>query len=334
MLALTASVLLLAAAAALPTNDLVISKLGGDRYQYMRAGNGVLHLVDTWLKVSDLNAAARYAPDTQNVYHLFTRANPTVSQPILIGANGVLGSSNFNPSRRTIMILHGWIDNVLGDVTTVLIPAFLEAEDVNVIAVDWSAGASTINYAAAVVNTVTSGEAVARFINWLNQSTGSTPAQFHIAGHSLGGHQSGIIGRNVNGNIACLRALDPALPGWITNDNKFRANDGAYTEVIHTNAGLLGYITNLGHTDFYPNGGINMPGCNSQQCDHDRCFYYLAESLRTGGFTGTRCATYAGAMTGNCVLWGNLQMGGLRPKTGSTGIYYLQTNAAPPFSRG
>ncbi|KAI8431538.1 hypothetical protein MSG28_016036 [Choristoneura fumiferana] len=97
--------------------------------------------------------------------------------------------------------------------------------------------------------------------------------------------------------------LDPALPGWITNDNKFRANDGAYTEVIHTNAGLLGYITNLGHTDFYPNGGINMPGCNSQQCDHDRCFYYLAESLRTGGFTGTRCATYAGAMTGNCVLW-------------------------------
>ncbi|KAI8431541.1 hypothetical protein MSG28_016036 [Choristoneura fumiferana] len=98
-------------------------------------------------------------------------------------------------------------------------------------------------------------------------------------------------------------ALDPALPGWITNDNKFRANDGAYTEVIHTNAGLLGYITNLGHTDFYPNGGINMPGCNSQQCDHDRCFYYLAESLRTGGFTGTRCATYAGAMTGNCVLW-------------------------------
>ncbi|XP_073955245.1 lipase member H-B-like [Choristoneura fumiferana] len=145
---------------------------------------------------------------------------------------------------------------------------------------------------------------------------------------------AGIIGRNVNGNIAYLTALEPALPGFITNDHKFRANDGAYTEVIHTNAGLLGYVSDLGHVDFYPNGGTDMPGCDSAECDHARSYYYLGESLISGGFTGRRCATYVGAMTGNCVLWGNLNMGGLVPKTGSSGIFYLETNAAPPFSRG
>ncbi|XP_063545335.1 pancreatic triacylglycerol lipase-like [Cydia strobilella] len=328
----------IAAAAALPTDisDPVLMKLSGDgeRFQPMRGGNGVVHMVDTWLKVSDLMEAARFQPELHNTYHLFTRNNPIVSQPLLLGEDGLLGSTNYNSNRRTIFIVHGWTDDLLGNVNSVLIPAFLAAEDVNVISVDWSVGAGTINYLAAVTNTVTSGESVANFINWLMASTGTTPEQIHIIGHSLGGHQSGIVGRNLNGKAAYITALDPALPGWLTNEHRFQANDGAYTEVIHTNAGLLGYIANMGQVDFYPNGGINMPGCSDPVCDHARCYQYFAESITTGGFTGTRCATYVGAMTGNCILWGSLQMGGLRPKTGSSGIYYLQTNDAAPFSRG
>ncbi|GBP20013.1 Pancreatic triacylglycerol lipase [Eumeta japonica] len=214
-------------------------------------------------------------------------------------------------------------------------------------------------------------EGVARFVNWLNSATGATANQYHIVGHSLGGHQAGIVARNVNGNVAYITALDPAQPGWITNDHKLRGSDSSYTEVIHTNAGVLGYLGTLGHTDFYPNGGINMPGCSSQDCDHSRrrfandrvvskwlfgnmnslsestagrkltraapfvtCYHYLAESLTSGIFTGRRCATYIAAMTGNCLLWGNLVMGGLVPKTGQSGIYWLETNAAPPFARG
>jgi hypothetical protein len=36
--------------------------------------------------------------------------------------------------------------------------AFLSAEDVNIIVVDWSAGAGDINYANAVANTITGGK--------------------------------------------------------------------------------------------------------------------------------------------------------------------------------
>ncbi|KAM3955128.1 pancreatic triacylglycerol lipase-like [Aphomia sociella] len=323
----------IAAVSALPA-DPVIRKYDENRYQYVHGPDGTPHLVDLWMKASDAAEAARFDPDRQNIYHLFTRLNPTVSQPMLVGNDGLLGLTNYNSQRRTIVLLNGWMSSTTSDFITVLVPAFLQAEDVNVIVVDWSAGSGTVNYIAAVANTATSGESVARFINWLNSATGASPAHYHIVGHSLGGHKAGIVGRNVNGAVSYITALDPALPGWITNDNKLRENDGGYTEVIHTNAGLLGYVGTLGHADFYPNGGINMPGCSSQDCDHARCYFYLAESLISGGFTGRRCATYVGAMAGSCILFGNLQMGGLVPKTGSSGIFYLETNAAPPFSRG
>nr|XP_021194117.2 pancreatic triacylglycerol lipase [Helicoverpa armigera] len=324
----------LAAVSALP-HDPILRKLDdGARYQYVQGPDGTPHLVDLWMKASDVAEAARYNPERQNVYHLFTRQNPTVSQPMLIGNEGLLGLNNYNPARRTVVLLHGWLADVTSDFNTVLVPAFLSAEDVNVIVVDWSAGAGTINYAAAVTNTVPSGESVANFIEWLNSVTGASPAMYHIIGHSLGAHQAGIIGRNVGGNIAYITALEAALPGWITNDNTFRPSDGVYTEVIHTNAGVLGYMSTLGDADFYPNGGINMPGCNSQECDHARSYFYLAESLTSAGFTGRRCASFVTAMTGNCFLWGNLRMGGLVPKTGQSGIFYLETNASPPFSRG
>ncbi|KAL0808971.1 hypothetical protein ABMA28_012628 [Loxostege sticticalis] len=284
--------------------------------------------------LSDVEAVNSFDPDRQIVYHLFTRANPSVSQPLLMGSEGLLGLTNYNSRRRTIVLLHGWRVGADAAMNTQLVPAFLSAEDVNVIVVDWSAGAGSINYATAVANTLTAGEGIARFINWLNRATGAVPAHYHIVGHSLGAHQAGIIGRNVDGSIAYITALEAAQLGFINNDNRFRADDGAYTEVIHTNAGVLGFLNTLGHVDFYPNGGVGMPGCDSQECDHARSYFYLTESLITGGFTGRRCLTVAAALTGNCLMPGTLRMGGLVAKTGRTGIFHLETNAAPPFSRG
>ncbi|XP_053622734.1 pancreatic triacylglycerol lipase-like [Plodia interpunctella] len=322
------------AVSALPTElpkDPFIDKVTEDRYQYVVDGEDQIHYVDLW--ASEDESTPRYDPDRQNVYHLFTRNNPQVSQPMLIGNEGLLGLTDYDPLRRTIVILHGWRSTATSDVNAVLVPAFLSAENVNVIVVDWSAGGGNLNYLTAVSNTVTSGESVARFINWLNSVTGTSAAHYHLVGHSLGAHQAGVIGRNINGNIAYITGLDPSYSGWVLNSNKLKPEDSSYTEVIHTNAGLIGYIGTLGHADFYPNGGISMPGCDSQSCDHSRSYFYFSESLLSGGFTGRRCATYVTAMTGQCFLWGNLHMGGLVPKTGSSGIYYLETNGAPPFSK-
>lgn len=47
-----------------------------------------------------------------------------------------------------------------------LFSAFLQAEDVNVVVVDWNAGADN-NYAAAVANTVTSGKTCEHPTTWI-----------------------------------------------------------------------------------------------------------------------------------------------------------------------
>lgn len=80
----------------------------------------------------------------------------------------------------------------------------LAAEDLNIIVLDWSTGANLISYREVNLNCILSGEAVAEFIQWLNEASGSTLDQYHIIGHGVGGHQAGIVGRNLNGQVAYI----------------------------------------------------------------------------------------------------------------------------------
>lgn len=86
----------------------------------------------------------------------------------------------------------------------IAISVFLAAEDVNIIVLDWSLGASAFDPRILNRNTIASGAAVGAFINWLNQESGSSPVMYHIIGHGVGGHQAGIIGRNVDGDVAYI----------------------------------------------------------------------------------------------------------------------------------
>ncbi|XP_075990022.1 pancreatic lipase-related protein 2-like [Anticarsia gemmatalis] len=313
-------------ATALPSDPVLSSWGEGLRYDYMETDDGDLQLVDNWMKLSDYERLARYNPDNSNRYHLFTRANPSISQPLVLNNAGTVTNSNFRANRRTIILMHGFAGSITSGFNTVLVPAFLAAADVNVIALDWSAGSSWGPRA------IQAGQAAGRFLNWLIRISGTTPNNFHVVGYSVGGHGAGIIARTVNGNVGYVTGCDPAdrwEAGW-----NFRPNDGLYTEVIHTNVGNIGMTQPLAQADFYPNGGRNMPGCATALCDHYRSYYYLGESLRTGGFTGRRCANLQQALNGNCNASGTLRMGGIQPKNGNSGIFHLTTNPLPPFSRG
>ncbi|OWR50387.1 inactive lipase [Danaus plexippus plexippus] len=260
--------------------------------------------------------------------------NPRVSQPLMPNNVNLLSRSNYKSIRRTIVLIHGWMNSATSNFNSVLLRALLAAEDVNVIVVDWSSGSNSLQYREVNANAISSGSAVAQFINWLNQNTGSVLAQYHIIGHGVGGHQAGIVGSlnlPVHGYIT---GLDPALIGWVNNIYRFRPSDALYSEVIHTNYGVFGYLADLAKVDFYPNGGISMPGCDSNGCDHERGFQYLAESIASGGFRGRECMNYYAAVLRMCNGPRQLQMGGLEPKTGASGVYFLETNAQPPFSQG
>lgn len=58
-------------------------------------------------------------------------------------------------------------------------------------------------------------------------------------------------------------ALDPAGPLFTYRPDDLRLNrrDAKIVEVIHTNGGVLGFSSDAGTIDFFPNGGRSQPGC-------------------------------------------------------------------------
>lgn len=57
--------------------------------------------------------------------------------------------------------------------------------------------------------------------------------------------------------------MDPAFPAISYDDlsQRIDPSDAQYVHIIHTNGGMLGFRKPLGHSDFYPNGGMNQKGC-------------------------------------------------------------------------
>ena len=80
-----------------------------------------------------------------------------------------------------------------------LIIIFTFQEDVNVICVDWSAGAADPNYVRAAVNTRLVGRQVALLIESINNSNDGKKIndKIHIIGFSLGAHVAGFAGHQL-----------------------------------------------------------------------------------------------------------------------------------------
>ncbi|XP_063380370.1 lipase member I-like [Cydia fagiglandana] len=302
------------------------------------ASSLVVFLCAVFAVFSGTAAQTTYLPDSENVYHLFTRQNPTISQPMVLGYSTLIGA-NFDPARRTVVLIHGWDSTALSASNVALVPAIIAAADVNLIAVDWSAGAGTTDYNVLISHNVPlCAESIARFIVWLNLETGATIDQYHIIGFEVGAHLGGIVGRNLNSLIPFITALAPTRHGF-NGTNQFFSTDGAYTEAIHTDAFGSGTHEPVAHSDFYPNGGFSQPGCDivDWECSRDRSFLYFAESIVSGGFAGSRCEGDFDSdiiLPINCNPEDTLPMGGLTDKTGNWGFFYVPVNAQSPFSQG
>lgn len=134
---------------------------------------------------------------------------------------------------------------------------------------------------------------------------------------------------------------DPAYPGFGSIDKideRLDPSDADFVDVIHTCAGKLGHKKNLGHVDFYPNGGKStQPGCDFTSdffggCSHRRSFRYFAESvLMKNGFMAVKCNNWKDYRSKKC-NGDPIPMGDPTPNTAS-GTYYLETMNGPNFAR-
>ncbi|XP_053618175.1 pancreatic lipase-related protein 2-like [Plodia interpunctella] len=275
----------------------------------------------------DPKRLARYNPQESNQYHLFTRRNPTVSQPLLIFNDGILESSNYDKTRRTVMLIHGYEGNATSTFNLAMVPAILAASDLNLIVVDWTEGTEL-----GIPGVIVSANSVSQFVLWLMNAAEGYEEDYHLIGLGVGGQYAAIASR-LAGRLGHVTALDP--PIWEDEADRLRTGDAMYTEVVFTTSDGVKPNERYGQVDFYPNGGQDMPGCGGDwACNHARSYFYMAESVVTWGFTGTECGNNEDAFVGACDLPGRLQMAAPYASYIARGIFYLETNAAPPFSRG
>lgn len=140
----------------------------------------------------------------------------------------------------------------------------MEHRDVNVIMVDWQEIASSWWYFDSAYSTQLVGRSVAQLIDYMIHKMKADRNLMHVIGNSLGAHVAGFAGAYVeSGKIARVTGLDPAGPYFNEKPAEMRLDptDAQFVDVIHTALGTYGHVQELGHLDFYPNGGIKQPGC-------------------------------------------------------------------------
>uniref|UniRef100_A0A667GWF8 Triacylglycerol lipase n=1 Tax=Lynx canadensis TaxID=61383 RepID=A0A667GWF8_LYNCA len=258
---------------------------------------------------------------------LYTNENPNSFQTLLPSDPSTIEASNFQTNRKTRFIIHGFIDKGEENWLLEMCKNMFAVEEVNCICVDWKKGSQT-TYTQAANNVRVVGAQVAQMISVLSTNYSYSPSQVHLIGHSLGAHAAGEAGSRT-----------PGL-GRIT---------GFGTKQL------------LGHLDFFPNGGEEMPGCKKNAlsqivdldgiwegtrdfvaCNHLRSYKYYSESiLNPDGFASYPCASYKAFESNKCFPCpdeGCPQMGHYADKfagrtSGEPQKFFLNTGDSSNFAR-
>ncbi|XP_054940254.1 lipase member H isoform X3 [Physeter macrocephalus] len=211
---------------------------------------------------------------------LYTRRNPTCAQAI---NSTVLG--NLNVTKKTIFTVHGFRPTGSTPVWMEdLVEGLLSVDDMNVVVVDWNQGATTVIYNHASGKTRKVAIVLKEFIDQM-LAKGASLDDIYMIGVSLGAHVAGFVGKMYHGQLGRITAL--------------------------------GYREPLGNIDFYPNGGLDQPGCPQTifggmqyfKCDHQRSVYLYLSSLRENcTITAYPCDSYRDYRSGKCVNCGISQM--------------------------
>jgi len=274
--------------------------------------------------------------------------------------------SQFSTSRRTIFVIHGYLNSGNSDYMISIKDAILNAEDANVFLVDWRSGANSPYYPSSAANTRTTGAEVGFRMNRLVNERGLSRRNLWCIGFSLGAHTCGFAGMYTQ--IERVTGLDPAGPWFDGYSEVARLNPrcGNLVDVMHTDGtGLTpnyGLLTPIGDMDFYPNGGTNQPNCLtyltndgyqrnitamdeedldpigdiSVSCSHMRAVKYFEKSTIRGCFN-TRLVCWdqknLPRSCNSCSEGICGEMGFYADRYSRRGLFYLETSGNSPWCR-
>ncbi|CAO1437164.1 unnamed protein product [Diamesa hyperborea] len=318
--------------------------VGANTINYISARNRineVAPIVSLDLNPVEVVVEPFFNADNDVFFLLFTRRNPLVGQKIGFDAAAIRNTNWNTAAPGTRFIIHGFNNDNRSPVNTMITAAYLRRNDMNVVVVDWGRGANTINYISARNRIFETAPVVARFIDFLHENGLILSFnRVNIAGHSLGAHTAGLVGKRVTrGRIQVIHGLDPAGPLFDVNNPiaRLAANDALYTEGIRTNAGLLGLDLPICQADFYPNFGSNQPGCGldvAGTCAHGRANEFFAEAINSPRFVARRCFNYSQITNRSTCTGITAVMGNDAGSPGLEGIFTVTTNNNSPFAQG
>lgn len=298
-------------------------------------------------------------------FYLFTKETMTNPQKFQI-ADFESAMNNFDANKPTKIVIHGYFNNKDSPINKKIVAAYLPNYDVNVIVVDWGAGANNVMYNIPAGRTRQVAAVLAKLLDKLNENNTKMWNELTIIGHSLGAHTAGFTGKLVNnGKIGKIVGLDPAgnpanliktfshikneiISGPLFRgsdiDNRLCESDAKFVEVIHTNARRFGLKDKSGSVDFFPNYGHTQPNCGLLiHCDidsHSRSIDLFVESLTENNFVAQKCPSHIDVSKdrqfqdcdGEIALFGgepgNLEIHNV------TGIFYFATNGKPVYGMG
>ncbi|XP_050003789.1 pancreatic lipase-related protein 2-like [Alexandromys fortis] len=298
---------------------------------------------------------------------LYTNENPNNYQEISATDPATIKASGFQLDRKTRLVIHGFTDKGEGSWPVDICKSMFQVEKVNCICVDWRHGAKA-EYTQAAYNTRVVGAEIAYLVQVLSTELNYSPENVHLIGHSLGSHVAGEAGRRLEGHLGRITGLDPAEPCFqgLPEEVRLDPSDAMFVDVIHTDSKPMipnlgfGMSQKVGHLDFFPNGGKEMPGCKKNvlstivdvnriwqgvqdyvACNHLRSFmYYNSSILHPDGFLGFPCSSYEEFQKNGCFPCpdeGCPQMGHYADQfSGKTAAveqtFYLNTGATEDFA--
>ncbi|XP_068896959.1 phospholipase A1 [Tenebrio molitor] len=215
-------------------------------------------------------------PDKDIRFYMYTRESGTRRLRIDIRNHVSLEYSGFDPVKKNVIIIHGFNGTEAKTPMTILRNAYLSRTDYNIFTVDWKPLARFPCYLSALSNMKLVSQCTAKLYAFI-MDHGGDARETTCVGHSLGAHICGMISNHLDLKQHKIVGLDPARP--LINrygDKYFRLtrDDAHQVQIIHTNAGVLGEVNQVGHVDFCVNGGTMQPGCKGHILRRSRCSHF------------------------------------------------------------